>query len=118
MASRKLVRIWTEHLLFQLFSVQSKGEERFRPKRRAFVKRQENLHKILEREVDLAVRKEGVAKYEAEAEVEAGDWEKRNSVFAFQEIRSLNVSAFSHTKQVDGQIRLREIKSACMENWN
>ena len=80
-----------------------------------------NLHKILEREVDLAVRKERVAKqklYEAEAEVEAGNWEKRNSVFAFQEIRSLNLSAFSYTKQVDGQIRLREIKSACMENWN
>ena len=46
--------------------------------------------KILERKADLAVpRRGGVAqqkKYEAEAEVEARNWEKRNSDIAFREI--------------------------------
>ena len=55
----------------------------------AFVERQKNLPKILERKVDLAVRGEREAQqkfYQAEAEVEARNWEKRNSDFAFQEI--------------------------------
>ena len=33
-------------------------------------------------------------------------------------IRSLNLNDFSYNKQVDGQIKLREINSACMEVWN
>ena len=33
-------------------------------------------------------------------------------------IRSLGLNGFSYIKQVDVQIMLREIKSACMENWN
>ena len=49
----------------------------------------ENLRKILEREVDSAVRGEKITHhklYEAEAEVEAGNWEKHRQDVAFQEI--------------------------------
>ena len=50
----------------------------------------ENLQKILERKVDFAVRgeeREAQQKlYQAGAEVEAGNWEKRNSDIACQEI--------------------------------
>ena len=45
---------------------------------------------------------------EAEAEVEAS---KRS-------IKNLNLSDFSYTKQVDGQIRLREKRLVCMDNRN
>ena len=47
-----------------------------------------NLHKILERKVDSAVRGERMAQqelYEAEAEVEARNWEKRRQDIALQE---------------------------------
>ena len=33
-------------------------------------------------------------------------------------IRSSNLNDFNYNKQLDGQIMLKEIKSACMENWN
>ena len=49
----------------------------------------QHLHKIFERKVDSAVRGEIMAQrqlYEAEAEVEARNWERRNFDFAFQEI--------------------------------
>ena len=57
---------------------------------------------------------------EAEAKVEARNWEKRNSDVAFHEINQEFESQryFSYIKRVDGQIRLREINSACMETWN
>ena len=32
-------------------------------------------------------------------------------------IKNLNLSDFSHIKQVDGQIRLKETNLACLENW-
>ena len=47
MASRRLVRIWTENLLFHIFSVPSQ-------KRRD----REHLHTIFERKLDLAFRGE------------------------------------------------------------
>ena len=50
----------------------------------------EHLHQILERKAESAVRGEGMAQqkwYEAEAEVEAGYWEKRNSDRALHEIK-------------------------------
>ena len=53
------------------------------------LKDKENLPKILERKVDSAVRGEMLAQrklHEAEGEVEARNWEKKNSDFAFQEI--------------------------------
>ena len=80
--------IWIQNLLFQPLSVHSEKGERSRSKRRAFLER-ENLQKILERKVDSAVRGERMAQqtlFEAEAEVEARNWEKRNSDFAFQAI--------------------------------
>ena len=49
----------------------------------------ENLQKLLERKVDSAVRGEKMAQqnlYEAEFEVEARHWEKKNSDIAFHEI--------------------------------
>ena len=33
-------------------------------------------------------------------------------------IKNLNLNDFGHIKQVDGQISLKEVKSACMVNWN
>ena len=33
-------------------------------------------------------------------------------------IKNLNLNDFNYTKSVDGQIRLRETRLACMENWN
>ena len=53
------------------------------------LKDRENLQQILERKVDSAVRGEMMAQrklYEAEDEVEARDWERRNSDIAFQKI--------------------------------
>ena len=47
--------------------------------------------KFIERKVDSAVRGERLAQqrlYEAETEVEARSWEKRNSEFDFQEINN------------------------------
>ena len=49
----------------------------------------QNIHKILERKVELAVRGEKLARqrsHEAEADVEAKYWEKRNSDIALYEI--------------------------------
>ena len=49
----------------------------------------ENLQKILERKVDLAVRGERETQqkmYQAEAEVEARNWDKQRQDSAFQEI--------------------------------
>ena len=82
------------------------------------------VHKNHERKVDLAVRGERMAQQklyeaEAEAEVEARNWKKEIMTSLFKRsIRSLNLNDFSNIKQVDGQIRLREIKSACMKNCN
>ena len=70
-----------------LFESVSK-EERSRPKRCANIKRQ-NLHKILERKAELAVRGEKLAQlrlYEAEADMEVKHWEKRNSDIALYDI--------------------------------
>ena len=73
------MRFWTENLLQQRFLVHSRKGR----------KDGENLQGILERKVDSAVRGEMVARqklFEAEAEVEARNWGKRNSGFLFQEI--------------------------------
>ena len=74
--------------------------------------------KILERKVDSAVRGERMAEQklcEAEAEVEARNWEKRNSDIAFHEINQEFESQrfhFSYIKRVDqfslhGDLELR-----------
>ena len=60
-------------------------------------------------------RERGSAKIvpKAGAEIEAKNWKKRYSDFAFlrRSINNLNLSDFSYSKHVDGQIRLRGIKS-------
>ena len=54
--------------------------------------------------------------YEAEAEVEARNLEKKNSVFARQE---MNQEFESQRFQLHpGQIRVRETRSVCLENWS
>ena len=89
-ASGKLVRIWKEKRFFStLFRSESKGKRDRDQNVVQSLEDREHLHKILERKVDLAVRGERIAQqrlYEAEAEVEARYWEKRNSDIAFHEI--------------------------------
>ena len=83
-STQALVLVWTENLLFQLFSVHSQKGERDRHENVMHSLR-ENLQKFLERKVDSAVRGERMAQqtlYEAEAEVEASNWDKRNSDIA------------------------------------
>ena len=66
-------------------------------------------------------RNNGSARFflEAEAGVEARNSEKKNSEFAIGEInQEFKSQRFICIKRVDGQIRLKEIKLACMENWN
>ena len=82
-----------------------------------------HLHRILERRAELSVRREKKAQqklYEAEAEVEAQILEKKMSDIALREINlEFESQRFnSYNKQKDGQIRLREVKSACMESLN
>ena len=90
MASGKLVRHWTENLLFQLFSVQSRKGREIEIKTVVHSLRdKDKLHKILERKAEMAVRGKMMAQqrlYEADAEVEPKILEKRNSDIAFQEI--------------------------------
>ena len=89
LASKKLWQSWAGNLLRQRFLVHSQEEKRSRHKRCAFVERQRKSQKILERKVDLAVRGEREAQQkndQAEADVEARNWEKKNSDFACQEI--------------------------------
>ena len=78
-----------ESVVSTIFSSQSK-EKRDRDQNVVHSFRdRENLHKILERKVDSAVRGERMAQQklcEAEAEVEARNWEKKKSDFAFQQI--------------------------------
>ena len=56
--------------------------------------------------------------HEAEAEVEARKWGKIPTLPLRRSIKNLNLSDFNYTKQVDGQISLRETRSVCLENWN
>ena len=75
-ASRKLVRIWTENLLFQLSSVRRHKEERSRSKRCAFVKRQKISTQSLN----------GKLTRPSEEREWPGNWEERNSDIAFREV--------------------------------
>ena len=57
--------------------------------------------------------------FEAEAEVVARNGNRRiPTLLIRRSINNLNLTDFNYTKQVDGQIRLREIKLACVENWH
>ena len=94
-----------------IFSSQSKGKKRDRDTNVVHsLKDKENLQKIFERKVDLAVQGERAAqqkKFEAEAKVDARNWEKRNSDIAFREIN----------QEFESQ-RYQLQQAACMENWN
>ena len=91
-ASRKLGSFRTENLLqqlFFLFSSQSKGKRDRDINVVYSLKKQSKSPKNPERKVDSAVQGETIAQrtlFEAEAEVEARNWDKRNSDSAFQEI--------------------------------
>ena len=124
-ASRKLGRFRTKNLSQRtIFSSQSKGKRDRDMNIVHSLKRQSKSPKHLpERKVDSAVRGAIMAQrkvHGAEAEVEARNWEMRNSDCCFfkRSITNLDLNDFSYTKQVDGQIRLRETRLACMENWN
>ena len=53
------------------------------------------------------------------AEVQARIWEREILTSLFKKsIKSSNLNDFNNIKQVGGQIRLREIKSACIVNWS
>ena len=75
-----------ESVATTIFSSQSKGKRDRDTSVVHSLKDRKNLHKVLERKVDSAVRGEIMAPqklYEAEAEVEARNREKRNSDFSF-----------------------------------
>ena len=96
-----------------LFSSQSRGK---RDRELNFVhalRDRDNLEKILERKVDLAIQGEKDAQqkmYQGEAEIEAKNWRKSKLDLSFHEFKSriLNVSDFIKSKRGNGQIRLRE----------
>ena len=74
------------------------------------LKDRENLQQILERKADSTVRGEMLAmKLRLGLGQEIGKRECPASLFR-RSIKNLNLSDFNYTKQVDGQIRLREIK--------
>ena len=89
------VELDREFVATTLFSSQSKGK---RDRELNFVhalRDRVNLQKILERKVYLVVQgqKEAQQKlYQAEAEIEAKNWEKRNRDYSFEEINQEFVS--------------------------
>ena len=88
LTSTKLGQSWIENLLQQRFLVHHsrKGKETETQNVAHSLRDRENLQNILERKVNLAVRGERGAQqklYQADAEVEARNWEKRYSDFAF-----------------------------------
>ena len=85
------------------------------------LKGRENLQKIFERKVDSAVRGEGEAQqklYQAEAEVEAINCEKRNSDFAFHEINQDFESQRFQLLQASRWADQAQRDKISLENWN
>ena len=118
-----LMWIERESVVSTFFSSQSK-RKRDRDQNVAHSLRdRENLQKTLERKVDSAVRGERMAqqklctklKLKLRREIEKND--VRILLFR-RSIKNLNLNYFNYIKQVKVQIRLKEIKSACMEKWN
>ena len=109
-----------ESVVPTIFSSQSKGK---RDQDQNVVHSLRDGEKQLERKVDSAVRGERMAQQtlnETEAEVEARNWEKRNSNIAFHEINQEFESQRFQLHQASrwADQAQREIKLACMENWN
>ena len=83
-AFRKLVLMWIENLLFQLFLVHTKGKrDRDQNVVHSFV---EMTKKISRKSLDGKLTQQKL--YDAEAEVEARNWEKRNPTSLFREFES------------------------------
>ena len=79
----------TESVATTLFSLQSRGKRDRDTNAVRSLRDRGNLQKILERKVDLAIQGEKEAQqklYQAEAEIEAENSEKRNRDHSFQEI--------------------------------
>ena len=77
-----------ESVATSVFSLQSRGKRDRDTNAVHSLRDRGNLQKILERKVDMAVRGERAAQqklYQAEAEVEARNWEKQRQDFAFRE---------------------------------
>ena len=75
-----------ESVVSTIFSSQSEGKRDRDQNDVQSLRDRQNLHKILERKAELAVRGEREAQqrfFEAEADVEAKHWEKTNSEIAF-----------------------------------
>ena len=78
-----------ESVATTLFRSQSKGKRDRDMNVVHSLNERENIQQVLERKVDFAVRGERVAQQElceAQSEVEAKNWEKKNSEIAFREI--------------------------------
>ena len=118
--------MWIENLsVDQLFFSSQSKRKRDRDQNVVHSLRdRENQQKIFERKVDSVVRGERMAQqkmYEAEAEVEARNWEKRNSDFAFHEINQEFESQRFKTTPSKSMGRFgsnRQTCLVCMENWN
>ena len=94
------VELDRESVATALFSSRSRGRRDRELNLVHALRDRENLQKILERKVDSAVQGEKEAQqilYQAEAEIEAKNWEKRNQNYAFQEI---NQESESHRFQL------------------
>ena len=82
-----------ETVVSSLLGSVSKGKERDRDENVVQTLRdRQHLHKILEREAELAVRGEKLAQqrfYDAEADVEVKHWEKKNSDMALHEVNQV-----------------------------
>ena len=111
MASRKLVRIWKENLLFQLFSVPSRKREEIKTlcsrqgAEKIFTK--SLFGKLTRPSEEREWLSENCKKLKQMSRRGIGRGEILTSLFR-SSIKNLNLSDFNCTRQVDGQIRLRE----------
>ena len=125
-ASRRLVYMWMETLLFQLFLVHIHKRKRDRDQNvLPSSKDSENLQKEKSLNGKLtrpSEEREWLSKklHEAEAEVEATNWAERNSDIAFhetdQEFESQRFQPHQASRRADQA--QRDKKAACMEYWN
>ena len=103
------------------FQFTVKREERSRSKRCAFVERESPENLWTESWLGASEEREWLSndwlKLRLKLRQEVGRREILTSLFK-RPIKNLNLNDFRYIKQVDEQIKLREVKLACMENWN
>ena len=118
---RKLVHMWRENRLFQLFSVHSQKGGEIAIKTWCIRWDREIIQKIFERKVDSDVRRERMVQQNCmklwlKLRQEIGRREILTSLFMIS-VRNLNLNDSRYIKQVDGQIWIREVKiSLCRES--